>query len=95
MPYRAVSYNISNIVALSFFQGRKNAFLRLSMTSTDFSSINCFTFVGTFEVTDPAPEQTWILVAVSGSKYALALLNNTVAVIGKGNNMHLDKRSGK
>jgi hypothetical protein len=38
------------------------------MTSIDFSSINFLTLDGTAEPTDPAPEQTWILVAVSGSR---------------------------
>jgi hypothetical protein len=50
------------------FPPAKNAIRRRSMTSIDFASINVFTLDGTAEPTDPAPEQTWILVAVSGSK---------------------------
>ena len=46
----------------------KNAILRRSITSIDVSSINFFTLDGTAEPIEPAPEQTWILVAVSGSK---------------------------
>ena len=38
--------------------GPKNAILRRSMTSIDFSSINFLILAGTAEPTDPAPEQT-------------------------------------
>ena len=48
--------------------GLKKAIRRRSIMSIDFSSINFVTLEGTLEPTDPAPEQTWILVAVSGSK---------------------------
>lgn len=46
----------------------KNEVLRLSMIDKDFVSIKDFTFSGTAEFIDPAPEHTCILVAVSGSK---------------------------
>jgi hypothetical protein len=36
----------------------KNDFLRLSIMDMDLASINDFTFSGTAEFIDPAPEQT-------------------------------------
>ncbi|MGK3745262.1 MAG: hypothetical protein ACI8RD_000172 [Bacillariaceae sp.] len=40
------------------FHVTKNDFLRLSIMDIDLASINDFTFSGTAESIDPAPEQT-------------------------------------